>query len=414
MLTASIPYKEILYILYERAPMLILQKPLLLENGKRIYCQISTHNQSNGNIFEKPWVLYVPGGPGFGHLSTEPMANSVAEYCMKHKLGICNSIHMDPLECGKLSDRVTDPVNEFTIPFFAEIVCQLIEAISKEFTLKTMDVRIVGISFGSMVAMTVPTRRPDWILNPSKIHLRQIISLVGPVSYQQIDRARLFLVKNYRDNPEIKTMMFYLNKLLTGTIESMDEYQKMAISLGPLYKDDYDKVSKSFIGKFIKEHQELSINILGFLGYFSKKCNQMYNSLTTCAIDELNYFFRNRFNGFNLLTLIDNNMAVYQKANITLVTGSLDHLAQPEDTANLIVEKLQLASSFVLRSKHGSGPCPPSVLFALLGLTLNGLITESFKPKDIAENEEDVVHYGFPNNLSTTVEMIRKAGERRL
>jgi pimeloyl-ACP methyl ester carboxylesterase len=140
-------------------------------NGRQIYCQVQFNGEgySLESLKDRPVpvVLVLPGGPGYSADSIKPVADALTD---------CVTILFDPLGCGR-SDPAQDYNHEYSIDNFTEIAAQVVEAVKQETHIPFSDLRIIGSSFGSFLAMNFPVIRPQWLEeNDTGIQIKQIIS----------------------------------------------------------------------------------------------------------------------------------------------------------------------------------------------------------------------------------------------
>lgn len=296
------------------------------------------------------YLLMIQGGPGFGHTALQPWVNSFAQQRSSTPI---HFILFDPLNCG-LSDEASDPDKEFTVEYYAELASQLVEAVYIELELTHMNLSILGGSFGSMTAMTMPAMRPEWVMGDSSIQLNQLISLAGPISWQSIVDSRAYVEKHYSNHPKLQNYLESMDKLYQGNIESRDDYiHNVVYQLGSLYTMKYEDFDKTLPGWFLYNCTDLTMWCLGLLSYFSEQIGYMYQTLNDCNLTILNSFFRNNFNNFNLLNIIKDNLSIYQKINICSISGQWDHLAPPETNAFVLLDTLpENMSCIIVQARH--------------------------------------------------------------
>lgn len=324
-------------------------------NEYLIRCKVT--EGSNKNTL----VLLIPGGPGFGHLAIEDVCELIG-------YGRYRYILYDPLSCGE-SDKSKNN-NDYNIDTYAEIACQVVEAVRKILDLEQVDLRIIGKSFGSMTAMYIPVKRPDWIINPSSIKLNQIVSVVGPISYRSITGAVEYTDRIYND-PDITNCV---TRLVTGEIKDAQDYvDNVVFKMAPLYSDKANEMMKTWMGKFLDNDHVRAVKFIGILSTFFKTFETMYNTLTGCNIEVLNHFFKSRFNGFDLEKIIINNLSLYRSINILSISGSRDHVANPSTNSDILAEILpDNFTNVILDSKHSIVKDHPDKFARIVKLYLGG------------------------------------------
>ena len=124
----------------------LFEGKLKIRAGYQVYCKVTGSDFDN-----QPFVLVIPGGPGFGYRSVEPSVNALLDQARKHKKKPFHYIIFDPIHCGK-SDRVGQDefVKTFTVANYAEMAAQLVEALQCQLNLKTIELHIMGGSFGGL------------------------------------------------------------------------------------------------------------------------------------------------------------------------------------------------------------------------------------------------------------------------
>ncbi|MCW8449612.1 alpha/beta hydrolase [Legionella quinlivanii] len=353
----------------------LLKEKLKIKQGYEIYCQVTGDEADDA-----PYVLLIPGGPGFTHVAMEELAESLTRASKEAGHTPCHYILFDPLHCGQ-SDRAKEFETEFTVENYAEIAAQVVEAVQEKLNLSRMDLRLMGRSFGSMTAMSMPPCRPQWINNPdSAIQLNQLISIVGPISHEAINQSAAYVEKNYYNRADFEELKQSVNALMTGTIKNALDYQQhIACGLAPLYADEYETVKESWVGQMMMSHPDLARGILWGLSWVSSSYAGMYDALTGCSLEVLNYFFSHHFNQFNLLDKIAANKELYQSLPIYCISGSRDYVAEPRINADLLYEQLpESLSKIDFNSKHSISADHPDVYPELLELLLQGKLSEDY------------------------------------
>ncbi|MFC3909746.1 alpha/beta hydrolase [Legionella dresdenensis] len=344
---------------------------LTLKDGTQIYYQVTGNKADN-----KPYILLIPGGPGFSHIAMKDLVASL-EQQNKAAESPYHFILFDPLHCGR-SDKAKDFEAEFTVENYAEIAAQVVEAVQEKLNLEKMDLRIIGRSFGSMTAMSMPACRPQWILKAdSQIVLNQLISIAGPINHHSIEQSIAYVREHYKDRPDYNEIVESVEKLMTGSIQNSLDYQQSIVrNLAPLYADKYETLKEETEGKMLKDHPDLTRHFLSFMSLFSSKHAEMYDSLTGCSIELLNYFFKHRFNQFDLQEKIAKYKEVYEKLMIICISGSRDYAANPANNASLLHKQLpQSLTEVNFDSKHSINADHPTDYPDLINKALQGRLT---------------------------------------
>lgn len=386
----------------------LLNKKITIKLGQSSYqvnCKVTGDvNSQNDHL---PYLLIIPGGPGFGLLTAEPTTNNILQQFKKENQPACHIILFDPLSCGE-SDKAKNPDLEYTPTNFTEVAAQVVEAIQQTLNIQNMDLRILGGSYGSLTAMEMPVIRPDWITNPdAKIKLNQIISLVGIVSYASLEEGMIRFVKQkYADDPQLHLWLASIGKLLNGNIESMQDYiDNIAFRLAPLYSDKYADLLNSSLGKLIDAHHNFSIQALAILGHYSAQCNYMHEALAGISLDVLNHFFKNKFNNFDLLKLIPKYQSLYESIPITCISGINDHIANPEWGADLL--KSLLPDSLTTINYLGKHSDRTDWLPQLLTQLLRGELTTEFLEAHRGKAKQYITNYQLANRLTEQMQTLQ-------
>ena len=206
----------------------------------------------------KPYYLMIQGGPGFYHVGIMSRYEQFASCFGNKQEDQPHFIYFDPLGCGE-SDSPADKDSEYTVDNFTEIAASLIEAIKQELKLSNVDLRVFGESFGGMVAMNLPTIRPNWTLDDSSIRLKQIVSSVGLSAPLDEKEILAFIKKHYQNDPNYHEICASISKLLHAEIADREDYiRHIAITLAPLYSDQNARLFSSPLGRFVKSYPMLT------------------------------------------------------------------------------------------------------------------------------------------------------------
>ena len=123
-------------------PFYLFQGQIHLEKSDyQLYCKVTGENRSEND--GRPYVLLIPGGPGYDHLSMQATYDAIISSLSNEKMDLPHFIFFDPLSCGQ-SEQSKNPETEYTIDYFTEIAAQLIEAVQ----IKLDRASITGTSAG--------------------------------------------------------------------------------------------------------------------------------------------------------------------------------------------------------------------------------------------------------------------------
>lgn len=383
----------------------LLDELITIKQGYEIYCQVTGDKAD-----DKPYILLIPGGPGFTHIAMEELAASLTKQNQAMHGTSCHFILFDPLHCGK-SDKATNFETEFTVENYAEIAAQVIEAVQEKLGIPNMDLRLIGRSFGSMTAMTIPICRPEWIMkSDAPIKLNQLISIVGPISHEAINQSSAYVEKNYTYRNDFDELKTSVNTLMTGTIQNPLHYQQaIACGLAPLYADKYETMKEGALGKMMMSLPNFTRTILGGLSWVSSSCAGMYDALTGCSLDVLNYFFSHQFNQFNLLEKIAAHKEVYEALPIYCVSGSRDYVAEPSINADLLHEQLPNSLTEInFDSKHSIGTDHPQIYPQLIHLILEGKLTTDYLERHVNGDKKALHGYKLAASFNQQAEIIQQ------
>lgn len=300
----------------------ILDKKIYLADANyNIYCKVTGEPGSAHD--SQPYVLLIPGGPGYDHQSLETTCFNIVEFFEKEAIALPHFIFFDPLSCGK-SDHARNPDNEYTIEYFTEIAAQVVEGIKRELDLEKITLCALGRSFGSLVAMNLPRFR-DWD-DKCSIYLDKIFSLSGPI-YNQAEThdERLTFIEENFPNLDQNAIKYSLNKLHSGEINSRHDYiRNVCLNLAPLYNKSYDSLIPYIpYMAACSPLLEWTAYLLSFNAFFAK----MYMSFSSCNLEVMNHFFKTNYHGIRMPDVISQNLEAYQKVKIYGLVGEKDYIS---------------------------------------------------------------------------------------
>lgn len=372
--------------------MHIILEEFLTINGRSIYCKVLSPTPQLTN---RPWLLCIPGGPGFGHLSPQQKIEGLEKLAGEQPALLPNVILYDPLGCGK-SQRVPPEYipNEYSMNNFTEIACSLVEMLRNRFSpQQPMDLRVYGGSFGSMTAMDMPRARPQWTEATSPIQLKQILSFVGPNGQGMKEYARDFVARHYHQHPRYRAIRESLDKLLEGNILNEKDYiHSIAFTLAPLYSEDMERTLSGVSGFLVRNFLPSLIPVLSLVVSVGKKLSMnmaglefMIEGLTGCSVPVLNQFCRASFNNFNLQQQISEYLEIYKRVNISLISCNQDHMVDFR-TALAIHDLLPDSSAaIILNERHmpTAGPHKDLMIKMMLGILCQGMLSHDLLSSEI-------------------------------
>lgn len=315
--------------------------------GKEIYCKVTGDIDSEND--GQPYVLCITGGPGFSHIMTERTLKHFIPMAEQEQAALPHFILFDNLGCGE-SEPAADPDNEYTIDFFTDIAATLVEELQKKLNLDQIHLCVEGGSFGSLVAMNMPMRKPEWLDENSSIRLMQIMSRVGPNGSGMQNYTMQYLEENCSTHPNYEKMVAAQNKLFSGSIQDSTDYlQNFVLPMATLYTG-----GQSYAFSLIETNPEIFSSLLDWMDWLCKMTGytietiERYNLMINhCSLPVLNHFFKNDFNGFNLIKIIECNRELYSKIPLCLMVAENDHIVDP-NTAKTIQGLLPDTSSIIV------------------------------------------------------------------
>lgn len=378
-------------------------------NGRHLYCKIIS---ATPTLEHRPYLLCIPGGPGFGHLTPEMTIKRILALSEERHALMPNIILFDPLGCGD-SDKAENIPEECSMTNFTENAVRLVEKIKQRFCPhQRMDLRVYGGSFGSMTAMDIPMHRPAWLQEDADIQLRQIISVVGPNGAGEYAYARNYLDTHFKEHADYDNIKKALNKLLDGKIQSKDDYiESIVFKLAPLYSESNEKLLNSWIGRLIKSFYHQVIPVMKGVQFLANKLtfstptlDFMIEGLTGCSVDVLNQFFSTHHSGFNLFENIQNNLALYQRVPIFLVSCNRDHMVDYKTAQQVNVLLPGNSAVVILNDKHMTSKGPNRAVFDAL---IQGVICEG-SVSNVALRHQAVASYVVTEDFNHQLELLTK------
>jgi len=325
-------------------------------NGRMIYTKVT----SAANDFSKePFLLCIPGGPGFSSIAPEQGVTELEKMSAKERSTLPNVITFDPLGCGK-SEKAQNKA-EYNMHVFTETAARVVEMVKqKMIPNQTMDLRVYGGSFGSMIAMDLPLHRPEWLEEGSGIRLRQILSFVGINGAGTKESAIKYVAEHYKNHPKFEIIGDSLAKLFKGKIKNQNDYiENIVFNLAPLYSDENEKLLNSAFGKCLQLFYRPMIPLMQAgnfvmkkLGYKNNLLNFLLMGLTDCSVDVLNQFFADNFSGYDVVENVRRHLSIYYKVFITLVSAHKDHMARPDVAKQVNALLPDTSAVIILDNKH--------------------------------------------------------------
>ncbi|MGQ3888032.1 hypothetical protein ACQUW5_03235 [Legionella sp. CNM-1927-20] len=358
-------------------------------NSRKIYCKVLAPTE---HIEQNHYLLCISGGPGFGLISTDLFTRNLERQAKAQHVSLPNIILFDPLGCDK-SDRAKDIVREYSMYNFTEIAAKVVEAVKEELCPhQAMNLRVYGGSFGSMTAMDIPAHRPQWLTDDTSIHLRQIISLVGPNGAGEKEYSRKYL-ERFKQHPNYDAIKLALDKLLHGKIEDKDDYiQNIVVNLAPLYSEENEKLLNSNLGRLIKNYYRQLIPLMKGVNYLANKMglkldklDYMIMGLDGCSIEVLNQFFLTDMNGFNLTDNVRKNVSLYNRVPICLISCTQDHMVDCRTAEEINKVLPKSSAAIILNDKHMAtkGPTKGILEKIIIGLLTNSIPEEALQSPQV-------------------------------
>lgn len=178
----------------------------------------------NASSSDKPTLVVIPGGPGFGFEIYEP--------CFLPFINLVNLLFFDPRGCGKSS--FLGNMDACSIENNVLDLKVLIESLGKKFGFNR--VILQGTSYGSMLAQGFASRYPEMIT--------QLILVSGSPSYEFIDLAKAELARRGdQEQKRICEQYLWPGKF---DLNSMSEYSKQTSTLYS-YKTHEKKVRNAHV-----------------------------------------------------------------------------------------------------------------------------------------------------------------------
>ena len=376
---------------------------------RNIYVKVTGNkgSEKDGN----PFLLEIPGGPGFGVSEFyDQEVEKTLQLFTKNNIANPHIIIFDPLGCGK-SDKAVDPDQEYTVENFTDITACIVEAVKAELQLENMNLFVQGGSFGGLVALALPSQRPQWANADSAIRLWQITSIVNVNGKENREKIMADLERSYGNNPNYAKIKEAMRKLLWGELIDQDDFiQEVIFNLAPLYADKNKAILDSFMGRFTQTfpHVALTVAKLGSHIIDSDDFASVKLALEGCDVKVLTHFFKNNFNDYDLAKVIANrdNLEVYKKIAICILSGSQDHIANPEDNAKVIKALLpEHAASIIVKGKHSFYKDRPELYQAIMEQLY---IQRKFSEGYFKDHADEIAECDVPLNFNTLIDNIPK------
>lgn len=344
-----------------------------IKQGYNIFCKV------DGVIKSRPYVLMINGGPGFKHTAIKNVGDNIKASNAKQELTPFNYIYFDALSCGA-SDKAINPEKEYTMENFAEIAAQVVEALQHALSLKEIDLRIIGVSFGGINSLAIPLVRPTWVTEKtSTIHLNQIISVVPLRNHEMTLHAMDYVRLHYQNDPALEEKVAAVEKIVTGNIANMQEFQQAWWIVGGLYSQKTEQEQNSFLGKLFGKNLSISLRMCGLLGHISNGFADIYDAFAGCSLDVLTTFFKNRMGDFDAGKKITENNKLFEAINLTFIAGGKDHICNAVENAEVLQKLLPGSSSiFVTNTRHSIARDRPIEETELLNHILRGTLPSNW------------------------------------
>jgi pimeloyl-ACP methyl ester carboxylesterase len=351
-------------------------------NGRKILCKVLS---PTATIDNRPYMLCVPGGPGFGHHSMTSFINSLEEKARENHAEMPNVILYDPLGCGE-SDKAEDIVTEYCMNNFTEIAAKVVEAVKAKFCpTQQMDLRLYGGSFGAMTVMDLVMHRPEWLEESSDIRLRQIIASVLPNGVGDAHYTGKFIQDHFKYDVNYPAIALASYRLVNGLIKDQNEYIQTVVFLAPLYSADHARIAQSIPGIIIRHFHRVVIPIMRacasigkFLGFNTEKLDFIIEGLTGCSLSVLNQFFKTYHSHISIAENVENNLEYYKKTQITMISCNRDHMANPKIAEEIHAMLPETSTTIILNESHQArqGKNKDAVEDIYLGTICQGKLTQ--------------------------------------
>lgn len=345
-------------------------------HDRQIYCKVT--GQPGSAQDDQPYVLVESGGPGFGHELTELYIKSLIPLAAKENASLPHFIFYDHLGCGQ-SDKAVDDNKEYTVDHFTDLAAELVTAIKNKFHLTHMNLYVEGGSFGSLVAMNFPARKPEWLDPQSAIQLKQVTSKVGPKGSGMAQYTFDFLQEHYSGHPNFEKIFNAQKKLFSGEIKNQADYvQNFVLPMASLYVKDVNKSRfNQALQRLIAHFPHTTIKVLDWTNRFFKTLGIEIESLNfadimlgKCSIDVLNHFFKTNFNGFNILETVKQNKASYEQIPIGLISASEDHVVDYKIAEDINRELPHSSAAIIFKEPHMLSKGPSKKIYDQLNYDL--------------------------------------------
>lgn len=347
----------------------LLNKKLQI-NGRQIACRVTANPEQQSNHF----ILMIPGGPGFRSSVFDAHVEKLTKAAQDHGQEPPHFILYDPLGCGD-SDPADNPDEEYTFSNFTEIAAQVVEQVKAELDINDLKLDVIGHSFGGMIAVNLPTQRPQWTDPNAAIKLNTIISSSTPNSLNE-GNAIFFLKEHYADHPDYEAMRIGIERIFEGNLLNQEDYiRTIVFVLARLYADKNEQLLQGFWGKIIQAFPMQVIRVLQWVNKILNldQINYILVALTGFNVSVMNHFFQSNDGSFDLEQIIKHNANLYRKVKLFCIGGTRDYIAQSDKNAAVLHEIMPEHIGLVeFDSKHSISIESPELYIKLLNHLLTG------------------------------------------
>lgn len=359
---------------------------MLNVKGQKIFCKLRI-NPKNRNSF----LLLLPDLPGYDHQASLPLVERLTTSAATNNFELPSIILFDFPGCG-LSYKMSDLANECTVDNFAEVTAFVIEHIRLRGcpTDVTMRLQIYCESFGSIIAMQLPLRRPKWLRTDNNIRLTQIISCGGITGMRDEHHAADWLFQRYFHHPSYEAILKGMKKLFRGDIADHDDYiSNIAIPLAPLFSQTYVGLPGSMLGKAMSENPAYAATLLKGIRYigtwFGKDVTAIDHNLhhlTNVSIDVMKRFFATGFNRVDVAEMVEQHPDLYSRFHLVMIAGKEDCFVSFIHALALRVKLPDTSAAIILQDRHQT-LSPPGL--TVLDNLLTRLVTRKLGPNDLLD-----------------------------
>jgi pimeloyl-ACP methyl ester carboxylesterase len=295
----------------------------IIIHDRKIRCKVTGAPGSAND--GAPFILEINGGPGQG------MSSKTSDYFSHDQNGAAafHWILFDSLGCGE-SDAADHPDTEYTVDHFTEIAASVVEGVAKQLQLKQINLRVVGGSFGGLIALNMPSIRPQWTNPKSPIRLQAIFPFMAPLGMKDC-MSKEFLLTHYANDPRLPDYEYALNRILAGDVKDRNDFISNVIArISFIYGKAYDTLFFKTCLAILKKFPNSLKNFLKALSHIKRFRNfavSSYDFLYNFSFEVNNAFFASKFGGFELEDKFKNNpelREVYKKVIIFAAYGAND------------------------------------------------------------------------------------------